>query len=31
MYKDDLALNTDNGWYATKLNETKVYLIDIYV
>ena len=33
MYKKDLALKADNGWYAIKPNQTKpnqIYLIYMY-
>ena len=31
MFKEDLALNNQNGWYAKKTNETKSYIFNIYV
>ena len=31
MYKEDLALNNNNGWYALKPNLTKSYIFNIYV
>ena len=31
MYKEVLALNNQNGWYAKKPNPTKSYIFDIYV
>ena len=31
MYKEDLALKTDNGWYTIKPNQTKSYIFNIYV
>ena len=31
MYKEDLALNNYNGWYAIKPNQTKSYIFNIYV
>ena len=31
MYKEDLALKNNKGWYAIKLNQTKhIYLIYMY-
>ena len=31
IYKQDFILNTYNGWYAIKSNQTKSYISSIYV
>ena len=31
MFEEGLALITYNGWYATKPNQTKSYIFNIYV